>query len=249
MRKTIDLGGQQGAECGYPEIPRDGDFSFQCAGCGDCCRKRDDIVLSGYDLYRICKRLALPPEIVIHAFCLKYTGASSRIPVIRLASKKDSGNCPLFTSEGRCAIHESKPLVCALYPLGQTIRTWPGLNSDDPDDIEKAVGYFAQDTGCSGVKVRLTLKAYLDGFGIREREPLDIRWARDCLALISRVKALQKRLRPIEMKYLQRKIEKALYLDYDFTADFLPQYDQNIGELERVLCRLEGESKLQSETD
>lgn len=243
-RKLIDLGGRQGVESDYPEIPRGDNFSFSCAGCGDCCRKRDDIVLSGYDLYRICKRLALPPEIVIHAFCLKYTGASSHIPVVRLAPKKDSGNCPLFTAENRCAVHESKPLVCALYPLGQTIRTWPGMDPDAPADIEKSVSYFAQDTGCSGVKVHLTLEEYLDGFKIREREPLDIRWARDCLALISRVQALQKRLRPIEMKYLQRKIEQALYLNFDFTEEFLPQYDRNIGELERVLCRLEGEKAL-----
>ena len=50
MRKTIDLGGMEGAETGCSEIPRDGDFSFSCAGCGDCCRKRRDLVLSGYDL-------------------------------------------------------------------------------------------------------------------------------------------------------------------------------------------------------
>lgn len=240
MRKTIDLGGMDGAEKGCTDIPRDGDFSFQCAGCGDCCRKRDDIVLSGYDLYRICRRLSLPPEIVIHAFCQKFVGASTHIPVVRLAPRKESGNCPFFTAENRCAIHDGKPLVCALYPLGQTIRTWQGMNPDDPADIEKAVSYFAQDTGCSGEKVQLTLSQYLDGFGIREREPLDIRWARDCLALISRVKGLEKRLRPIEMKYLHRKIEKALYLDLDFHEDFLPQYDRNIAELERVLSRLEG---------
>jgi hypothetical protein len=241
MNQNIDLGGYGGAD--YPDIPQDGDFSFQCAGCGDCCRKRKDIVLSGYDLYRICARLQLPPEVVLPAFCLQYTGASTHIPVVRLAPKK-SGNCPFFTAENRCAIHESKPLVCALYPLGQTIRTWPGMNLDDPDDIERSVSYFAQDTGCSGTRFRMTLCDYLDGFSIRERQPLDIRWARDCLALSGRVKGLETRLRPVEKSYLNRKMLRALYLDYDFHEEFFPQYDRNIAELERVLCRLEGEGNL-----
>ncbi len=238
--KGVDLGGEPGEGNEYPEIARDGEFSFQCAGCGNCCQKRKDIVLSGYDLYRICRRLGLPAEIVVHGFCQKYIGAGSHIPVVRLAPKRDSGNCPFLTMDSCCAIHDSKPLVCALYPLGQTIRTWPGMNPDAQADIEKAVSYFAQDTGCSGVQVHLTLREYLDGFGIREREPLDIRWARDCLALISRVKVLERRLRPIEIKYLMRKIEKAMYLGYDFAQPFAPQYDRNIADLERTLCRLEG---------
>jgi len=28
-------------------------------GCGDCCRQRRDLVLSGFDLYRIARRLRL----------------------------------------------------------------------------------------------------------------------------------------------------------------------------------------------
>ena len=39
-----------------PDLTQDQLFSFACKGCGDCCRGREDIVLSGYDLYRIAKR-------------------------------------------------------------------------------------------------------------------------------------------------------------------------------------------------
>ena len=160
---------------------------------------------------------------------------------VRLLPKKGSGNCPFLTKENRCSIHSHKPLVCALYPLGQNIELFPGIDPESEKDIRKAVSYFAQDTGCSGIEIRLSLKEYLAGFAVEERETLDIRWARDCLALISRVKGLRKRLRPVEMTYLMRKIERALYLDYDHTEDFAPQYDRNIAELERVLSRLEGE--------
>lgn len=36
-----------------PLLARDAHFSFACNGCGDCCRGREDIVLSGFDLWRI----------------------------------------------------------------------------------------------------------------------------------------------------------------------------------------------------
>ena len=36
-----------------PRLAAGDRFDFACAGCGDCCRQRRDLVLSGYDLYRI----------------------------------------------------------------------------------------------------------------------------------------------------------------------------------------------------
>ena len=46
------------AQC--PRLAAGEPFDFVCAGCGDCCRNRRDLVLSGYDLYRIARRLGLP---------------------------------------------------------------------------------------------------------------------------------------------------------------------------------------------
>ena len=245
---SIDISAALPPGADYPDIPFDGDFSFRCGGCGNGCRKRNDIGLSGLDLWRLAGRLGLPTELVIASFGKKVTGSSSRIPVIRLMPRKDTGNCPFLTTRSGCAVHSHKPLVCALYPLGQSIEIFPGIDPSKESDRRKAIHYFSQDTGCSGEKVTLSLREYLAGFAIEEREELDLRWARDCLALSSRVKGLEKRLRPIEMKYLQRKIERALYLDYDSETDFAPQYEQNIAELERVLCKLEGDtSSLQTD--
>ena len=55
------------AQC--PRLEAGEPFDFVCAGCGDCCRNRRDLVLSGYDLYRIARRLGLPPRLTADAFC------------------------------------------------------------------------------------------------------------------------------------------------------------------------------------
>ena len=59
---------------GMPLLDRKARFSFACAGCGDCCRGREDIVLSGYDLWRIAQRLDLPPKIVARGYCRSSIG-------------------------------------------------------------------------------------------------------------------------------------------------------------------------------
>ena len=68
-----------------PLLARDAHFSFACNGCGDCCRGREDIVLSGFDLWRIAARLRLPPQIVARGYCRASIGTVSHLPVLRLA--------------------------------------------------------------------------------------------------------------------------------------------------------------------
>ena len=140
--RAIDLCGAEGGGRA-PDMPllAAGDrFAFRCAGCGGCCRGREDLVLSGYDLYRLARRLGLPPRITARAFCRSYIGAVSRLPVLRLAPVRAEGNnCPFLTG-GRCAVHEARPLACALYPLGQEITR------------EGKVAYYFQNTGCGDRK-------------------------------------------------------------------------------------------------
>ena len=61
-----------------PRLRMEDPFPFVCAGCGDCCRARRDIVLSGLDLYRLARRLRLPPATVAEAFCRETTGLLAR---------------------------------------------------------------------------------------------------------------------------------------------------------------------------
>ena len=74
--EAIDLCGQVDftRTDAMPLLERDTQFRFACAGCGNCCRGREDIVLSGYDLWRIAARLRLPPQ---HWQGEPFTGAAA----------------------------------------------------------------------------------------------------------------------------------------------------------------------------
>lgn len=224
----IDLCGERGhGQEPVSFLERDARFSFACRGCGGCCRGREDIVLSGHDLYRIAGRLRLPPRTVVRGFCRHSVGPDSRLPVVRLAPlRAERNNCP-FLFQNHCTIHDAAPLVCALYPLGQQIG---------PDG---AVRYFVQDTGCGGAVVEARLEDFLARYGIAEREAVAVRWAESCIRLSGQVRRLEPVLEPVLWRRLQDKLLDALYYDYDYAGAYLPQLDANLARFAQEAARLE----------
>ena len=222
----IDLCGQVDFTRTTPLLARDEEFSFACAGCGNCCRGREDIVLSGFDLWRIAARLRLPPRTVARAFCRGSIGQVSRLPVLRLAPvKEERNNCPFLTGD-HCAIHDAEPLVCALYPLAQEITK------------DGQVSYFLQPTQCGGQVIEARVEDYLARYDVPAREEMDVFWARTCMKLEDTVEALEAVFEPVFVRRMQEKLWQALYYRYDETAEYLPQLKKNLdwlaGELEKL---------------
>ena len=226
--EAIDLCGQVDftRTDAMPLLERDAQFRFACAGCGNCCRGREDIVLSGYDLWRIAARLRLPPQIVARGYCRSSIGRVSHLPVLRLAPVKENrNNCP-FLTENHCAIHEAEPLVCALYPLAQ--------------EISRAgeVHYFLQPTGCGGQVIEAKVQDYLARYDVPAREAIDVRWAQTCMALEDTVEQLEAVLSPVLVHRMQAKLWQALYFGYDYAQDYLPQLEANLQTLDTELHKL-----------
>ena len=211
-----------------PLLARDAHFSFACNGCGDCCRGREDIVLSGFDLWRIAARLRLPPQIVARGYCRASIGQVSHLPVLRLAPvKEERNNCP-FLTENHCAIHDAEPLVCALYPLAQEISR------------KGQVSYFLQPTGCGGQVIEARVEDYLARYDVPAREQTDVRWAQVCMELEDTVERLDALFEPVFARRMQEKLWQALYYRYDFAKEYRPQLEENLLWLDGELKKLEG---------
>ena len=209
-----------------PLLARDAHFSFACNGCGDCCRGREDIVLSGFDLWRIAARLRLPPQMVARGFCRASIGTVSHLPVLRLAPVKENrNNCPFLTGN-HCAIHDAEPLVCALYPLAQEISR------------EGEVSYFLQPTACGGRVIEAKVEDYLSRYDVPAREQTDVRWALGCMELEDVVEQAEMLLSPVLIRRMQAKLWQALYFNYDYTQLFLPQLERNLNWLNGKIIKL-----------
>ena len=227
----IDLCGRVDFAREAPLLGRDETFRFACAGCGNCCRGREDIVLSGFDLWRIAVRLRLPPRTVARAFCKASIGQVSHLPVLRLAPVREEGNnCP-FLTENHCAIHDAEPLVCALYPLAQEITK------------EGRVSYFLQPTSCGGRVIEAKVEDYLARYDVPAREAVDVRWAQVCMKLEDRVEELEVAFEPVFRRRMQQKLWMALYYRYELSEGFGPQLEQNLVWLEEELQKLSAMQK------
>ena len=202
-------------------------FNFGCAGCGDCCRGRKDLILSGYDLWRICRRLSLPPAVVVQGYCRQSVGVESLLPVLRIRPLAQQGhNCP-FLYQSRCSIHEAAPLACALYPLMQQIDTQTG-----------AITYYAQPTDCGVAATENTVGQFLHAGGVLQRQNIDREWARGCTRLSGRVCALAPTLHPAQLKMVQQKAFQHLYLSLDWQRPYLPQLQAALAQLDHYLDKV-----------
>jgi Fe-S-cluster containining protein len=102
--------------------------SEPCQGCAaDCCRKFQVVIL-GWDVYRVARDLQLPPESFVelqgaaepdaaHQLVLDVEERERRYH--RMALRKRDGGCVFLLSlgsVGRCGIYSSRPDACRSYP-------------------------------------------------------------------------------------------------------------------------------------
>ena len=146
----------------------DFEFRFKCRRCGKCCIHQDMIIFNARDIFNIAKKKGMTMQQVVEAYTEVYIGRNSRIPIIHLLSNGPKGACPLLEN-GRCSVHDCKPTVCALFPLGRV-----ALNSKDGQPLKEGetpeVKYILNDHSCGSAKKVNTVRSWLAKFGIPEQD-------------------------------------------------------------------------------
>lgn len=107
------------SQVGTP-ITVDTQISFLCHRCGDCCRDRLDnpICLTGYDMYRLAGALGMRSTIELIEMRIVFVQPNRYgLPVCALSVTPEGACCLL--DGNYCAVHEVKPAVCEMYPLGR----------------------------------------------------------------------------------------------------------------------------------
>lgn len=209
------------------QLSEDDYFEFGCIQCGECCRNRYDILLNPYDLYKIAKYLNMRIIDVIDKYCEIYIGSDSKMPVVRARPKIYNAVCS-FLRNGKCSIHSAKPTVCALYPLGRAASPDGGMI------------YFTQGGSCNANSTPIKVKDWIEMFNLKESELPAKLWSQTLVKL-----SLSKRkfkIKPQIEEQLNNELVNILYLSYDTTQDFLPQFKNNSEKAEKCFAQLTGKS-------
>lgn len=207
-------------------------FEFSCNICGNCCKNRQDILLSSYDVYRMSKYLNITPFELIDKYCDRYIGGDSKLPLASIRFKKidNLGKpytvCPFLKHKDgllKCTVHDAKPVVCAVFPLGRAIKV---------NDGKRAIAYYVQDVCCGGEKSSQTVKQWLESFSILDSEEAFIEFSN----FVSRLYGIINLKKLNEDNRVPEKFKESfycvlvnfMYLMYDTNKPFMEQYKANI---------------------
>ncbi|MFZ5484032.1 MAG: YkgJ family cysteine cluster protein [Pseudomonadota bacterium] len=91
-------------------LTRQSEFSYRCAGCGQCCHHKR-IQVGAYEIYRLARNRGMSTSEFLDHYLMPDT------PYLRFDT---DGACP-FLMTGRCDVYADRPLVCRLYPLGRHV--------------------------------------------------------------------------------------------------------------------------------
>lgn len=134
------------------------------------------------------------------------------------------GSCS-FLRNGKCSIHQNKPAVCALYPLGRF------YNSQD-----KAFHYFVNPYTCQSSHKTgkdWTLEEWMKEFDLKGSEEMTVAWDRMMMGLATVTCKLKKE---VVREKLFDALLIALYFGYDTNYPFVDQVKLHMEKMKKVFA-------------
>lgn len=214
-------------------IGLDDTFKFHCDQCGKCCTHREDIILSPMDIFKMAKELKMTTVEFYHEYCVFNIGDTSRMPIVRLASEGKDTHCVLLKNH-RCSVHKVKPAVCAMFPLGRYMSFEKDDYNAESIDTSK-VKYLLQPPECGDDSEEHTVRDWLSGFDIKLEDEAFVQWQKAISRFSNKFKELEKKQDMLTMMEIWFVVRVSLYLQYDTSNDFLPQFDYNVENLLKLL--------------
>ena len=119
-----------------------------CIGCSDCCKGMgSSILLDPMDIWRMTANLKTDFNSLLDRYVELGMVDGLILPNLKLAG--DGESCSFLNKEGRCSIHNIRPGICRLFPLGRIYE-------------ENGFKYFLQVHECTKTdKTKIKLKKWL----------------------------------------------------------------------------------------
>ena len=196
------------------------EFEFTCDQCGRCCRNREDIIITPFDLYHLVRATGKSAKEVIAKYGNMYVGSNSNLPLIQLRYREEPDGSTTCYFLGRkdgkyiCRVHEDKPCVCRTFPLGKmsAYKTDDGKQDLSPKYFRQEVPARGECPGSDRSSDEHIMQRVVD-------------WVGDENTVLKRRKSL------IDIFF--NTLGLLMYLAYDFSVDddtFLDCMEQNLND-------------------
>lgn len=91
---------------------------------------------------------------------------------------------------GKCIIHNAKPAVCAMFPIGRYVLTNEGAAATGVS--EGTIRYIFTNPGCGDASETHTVREWLRDFGIPEQDEFFIKWQETVIGLVKILPEMEK---------------------------------------------------------
>lgn len=192
--------------------------SHGCVGCHKCCTHMgSSIILDPYDAYRISKYLKVRFECLIQSTVELNVVDGVILPNIRMAGNEEK--CSFLNEDGRCTIHEARPGICRLFPLGRYYENG-------------SFRYFLQTGECDAVRSKVKIEKWIDTKDIKRNTRFVTTWH---YFLNDIEKMLMESEDDLFKKNVNLLLLRTFYLeDYDDT-DFYSQFENKLNYVRGIL--------------
>lgn len=189
-----------------------------CHGCSSCCRDMgDSILLDPYDAFQLEKAGRPLQELLAGGVVALTVWQGMILPHLQMNAV--TGACSFLSADGRCGIHDHRPGICRLFPLGRNFE-------------DGKMNYFLLEDACENrSRSKIRVSRWL---GV---EPADmyhefvLKWhdfrheMADLLAGAQEEQAKQLNLYLLNTFFLNA---------YDTTTDFYPQFEHRVGRIQEA---------------
>ena len=197
-----------------------------CDGCSECCKNMSGLItLDPYDIFRLLsdkEKLKLSNaesgfQALLADGRIELTvDRGLLIPCLKMSSQTNA--CTFLSSEGRCSIHDIRPGICRLFPMGR-------LYEND------SFYYFLQKNECSyKLKTKIKLKNWLDTPEIQKYEKYICDWHYFCSDIIEYLSNASED----EAKQINTAILHIFYIT-EYASDFYSDFYVRLAKIRALL--------------
>lgn len=190
-----------------------------CKGCFSCCEGMgESIVLDPYDIYRLTKGLNVSFEALLEDKIELNVFDGMILPNLKMSDERET--CAFLNNEGRCSIHEIRPGICRLFPLGRIYENG-------------GFQYFLQIHECKNQnRTKVKVKKWIDIPDLKQNDAFILAWhdfVTDIQAKMMQV-ADDDLFKKVNMFLLQQ-----FYIERYDDEDFYKQFEERLTKAKQVV--------------
>ena len=186
----------------------------ECSGCSECCRGMgQSIVLDPYDIFQLQKMTGANFAQLMQEKIELHVEEGLILPSLKMQSGTDA--CGFLNQDGRCSIHDYRPGLCRLFPLGR--------NYD-----ENGLRYFLLEDACRiQNRTKVKIKKWLGVGVLSQYEKFLVAW--HDLRKEIQVQIMERQSDTYTQGVNVKMLDIFYKKPYDIKQDFYVQFEERMG--------------------